>query len=178
MSDEEIIKYDDNIISDTDNKLVIASKSKLSLAEAIQKADTNIRMITLENRLKIGENLIIGTISNISFNFHYNYINGDYYFGYYSPEKRDDLTNRFLSHIFKNNNHITHDRKDYYPVFSLGDKDLNLYYFSQRDINFVDSIKSNALRNENVVLSNELIRELYLPLMVPLAKSYEVIKKI
>ncbi|MGV8150524.1 MAG: hypothetical protein ACP5NV_02230 [Candidatus Woesearchaeota archaeon] len=180
MTDNNLIKYDSGVIIDTDNKLVIASKSNLTLADAIQKTGTSIKKMVLENRLMVGDDLIIGSIYNLSFDFKYDTVSGNYFFGHYSLEKEENLTNKFMSKIFKNNNLINHDGKQFHPVLSFcGDSDQGSLYNFKYDTNYLlNEIKSKALKYDNSLLSNKLTEELYSPLIIPLKQSYQLMKQL
>ncbi|HIH32150.1 TPA: hypothetical protein HA235_05570 [Candidatus Woesearchaeota archaeon] len=175
MNENELIKYDNEIIYDQDNKLVIANKSELSLSEVVQRPEKRIDKMILENRLLIGDSLMIGEIRNITFDFKNDWMMVDCSIECYSEKESNNLTSRLLNKFFKKN--FKHDQKKFHFNWAVKDNYLPIYSYSLIDERICGAIKSVALKQHNLLLSDRMLSEVYFPLVYPLRAAYNLFRK-
>ena len=176
MGDDKLIEYDNKIISDKNNKLVVANKSDMILSEAVQKPKIRIDSITLENRLLINGGLMIGKINNISFDFEYDWMNVACSLECYTETEPESICYRLINKLL--NKEITHDDKKFHFNWSIEDKSATIYSHSCIDQRIYAAIKSKALKDLNLLLSTQLISNIYAPLFPSLRTAYSVFRNV
>lgn len=176
------------------NKLAIYSKNDLDLAQHINKLESKLKEITPENRIVINNSMYVGGFSNLGFDQYG--VEGIAYIKFFEKINEDVkksenelyLIEEIGKTLFgkektkkiklKEDNLVEHEGNYYDLVWKIKDNSykhriIKKDYSDKLIFNdFPIDLKSKILDEENTMVSNEFILNLFLPLHKPLVELY------
>lgn len=178
-------------IQENGNELILYSKPTFDVATAVQPLQTPIGTIQLENRIVADDILFIGGFANLEVDTYG--VKGRGYLSLYSANETEEspkssLTQVVMGKLFgpqKRKSTIEHEgtefKRDWY--ISTGYyRERIIWHDTHRGIvrpddNVVNKLKEIAVNEENLVLGNAMLAQLYGPLFQSVGKTYNAVMR-
>ena len=174
MNEGKLMRYNGNVICNQNNKIVIANNSDLILSEVIRRPEIRISSLTLENRLRVEGSLMVGRIKNLSFDFEYDWMRADCSVEYYSEKEPNTINYIFLKKLF--NKSVKFDETKFYLNWTVRNDPVLISSRTLVEEQICGAIKSKALKEHNLLLSESLLSQIYYPLLSPVREAYRIFK--